>query len=102
MFNRQMMENLNYRLVGVNKDGIIHTGCYYKTIDGEYITSLLTGEKFNSDDSFVLSVQGYDARSPLMELMVYDEFENRWDPLYFHMKPDESVNSIWTDLVNTI
>jgi len=102
MFSRQMMEDLNYRLVGVNTNGIIHSGCYYKTINGEYITSLLTGENFNSDDSFVLSILGYGARSPLMELMVYDEYENRWDPLYFHMKADDTVNSIWTDLVNSV
>lgn len=82
MFGKRMFDEMNYRLVGVYKYGVVHCGSYVKTEDDESITSLETGEKFYSTQEFVNSILGLAAQNELYELISYDEETKSWVPLF--------------------
>lgn len=82
MFGKKMIDDLSYRLVGVYKNGIVHCGSYVKTDEEEAITSFETGEKYYDIYNFVASINGLGTDSELLQLIIYDEDEGCWNPLF--------------------
>ena len=85
MFGKKMMEDLNYRLVGVWKYDTLHCGIYSKSDTEESITSVETGEQFYSTRDFVANFYGLNTGDDLYECVVYDEESKTWNPLLFEM-----------------
>ena len=57
-FDKEVSANYSYLLLRVFHNCIENIGIYYKGEDGEYITSIITGEKFYTLKAFVMSIQG--------------------------------------------
>jgi len=84
IFNTQVKEEYNYLLLGVYINETFHTATYYKGCEGEYITSLLTCEKFYNLWDFAFSVLGLGCYDEWQTVFYYDpDKEIKWIPLYF-------------------
>ena len=82
-FGREVSEPFPYLLLSVSHNNIKYCGCYYKGDDGEYITSILTGEKFYSLSEFVLSIKGLEMVNEWKCCSYYDEPSDNWIPLIY-------------------
>lgn len=85
-FSNEIYEPSSYLLLSVfhkNKD---NCGSYYKGDDGEYITSIQTGERFYNLYDFVYSIKGLDTGNENMDCFFYDEIVNNWVPVNYLYK----------------
>jgi hypothetical protein len=70
----------SYLLLSVFHKNTNFCGTYYKGEDGEFITSLLTGEKFYNLRDFVISIKGLGTIDE-WDTCYFDEEEQYWFPL---------------------
>ncbi len=83
-FNKEVSKYYSYILLSVYHKGRDNCGVYNKDENGkEYITSILTGEKFYSIKDFVIDIKGYEMIDELYECFFYDEEINKWIPIEF-------------------
>ena len=82
-FGKEITDDYSYLLLSVFHKNCDNCGSYYKGQDGEYIVSILTGEKFYSVKEFVLSIMGYDMRDELYDCSFYNEEIGNWVPLHY-------------------
>jgi len=73
LFNREVSEDCSYLLLGVYYEDRYYCGSYYKNEDGEFITCILTGDKFYSLRDFVESIHGHEVFDEWYECAFYDE-----------------------------
>lgn len=82
-FNREITDNYSYLLLSVYHKDCDNCGSYYKGEDGEYIVSILTGEKFYSLKEFVLSIKGLDMCDEWSDCFFYNEEIGNWVPIMY-------------------
>ncbi len=80
-FNKEVSEDYSYLLLSVYHKNCDICGSYYKGEDGQYITSILTGEKFYTLREFVFSIKGLDMGDEWNDCFFYREDVNGWVPL---------------------
>lgn len=78
MFGKSFIKDKKYCLLAVFKNGVYHCASYNKDINCEVITSIDTGEKFYSLDSFVKSIIGLKSVNEWNECLYYNNSKNRW------------------------
>jgi len=83
MFGREISEECSYLLLGVYNKGCYHCASYTKDEEGEFITSLLTGVRFDTLRDFVVSVKGLGMVNEWNECAFYDEENGIWFSLYY-------------------
>jgi hypothetical protein len=82
-FNQEISQDYPYLLVSVYHKDCDNCGTYYKGEDGEYITSILTGEKFYSLYDFVFSIKGLGTDDEWSSSFFYNEECGEWIPLMY-------------------
>jgi hypothetical protein len=82
-FTKEVSNDYSYLLLSVYHKGCDNCGSYYKGDDGEYIVSIVSGEKFYSVKDFVLSVKGMDMGDEWQDCFFYYEEMNDWVALSF-------------------
>lgn len=82
-FNKEVSKDYSYLLLSAYNNSRDNCGSYYKGEEGEYITSILTGEKFYSVRDFVLSVKGYGIFDEITDCFFYDEEISNWVPIFY-------------------
>jgi hypothetical protein len=82
-FGKEITHNYPYLLLSVYHKYCDNCGSYYKGEDGEYIVSILTGEKFYSLKEFVSSIKGYDMGDEWLDSFFYNEEIKVWIPLIY-------------------
>lgn len=80
-FSKEISQNYSYLLLNVCHNNKNYCGTYYKGLDGEYITSILTGEKFYSLEKFISSVK--EGKDDWHYCNYYDEEIDCWFPLEY-------------------
>lgn len=82
-FNKEIDKSYSYLLLLVYKNNIDHCATYYKGVDGEYITSISTGERFYNLYDFVFSINGLATINEFMECYFYSEVCENWVPIAY-------------------
>lgn len=87
MFNKPFIKDKKYCLLAVFKNDMYHCASYNK--DSEYnevITSINTGEKFYSLQSFVQSILGLKSVNEFKECLYYNSSKKRWRSIKYLLK----------------
>jgi hypothetical protein len=82
-FNKEITNDYSYLLLSVYHKDCDNCGSYYKGQDGEFIVSILSGEKFYSLKEFVLSIKGLDMGDEWSDCFFYNEEISNWVPLIY-------------------
>jgi hypothetical protein len=82
-FDKETSTDHSYLLLRVFHNSTEHVGVYNKGSDGEYITDIISGERFYTLRAFVLSVQGLS-------------FANEWTACSFYN------DGTWNSLVELV
>lgn len=82
-FNRDIYEPYSYLLLSVFHKNIDNCASYYKGEDGEYITSITTGERFYNLYDFIYSIKGLGIINENIDCYFYDETTFSWIPIYY-------------------
>lgn len=86
MFGKSLIKDKKYLILAIRKNNILHCGVYTKSHDNfEIITSIETGEIFDSIKSFVISVIGLYTKNEYKECLYYNETKNRWRSIKYIM-----------------
>lgn len=85
-FSYESEQDYSYLLLGIYVNGEFHTASYNKSQDGEFITSISTGERFYNLASYVASFRGLNAFNEFLEVVFYDEEQHDWFPTEFLLK----------------
>ena len=80
-FGKEITDNYSYLLLSVYHNGTDNCGSYYKGEDGEYIVSILTGEKFYSLYDFVYSIKGLSTFNDWDDCFFFYEEISEWVPI---------------------
>jgi len=88
MFGRKLEKEVNYRLVSLFIRDYIHSAAYFNGADGEFITDLISGERFYSIEDFLRSQYGLRSFNPDYDFIIFDEDEEIWAPLYMFVVSD--------------
>jgi hypothetical protein len=84
MLGKRVFDKQSYLLLGVFKNGIYHCATYTDNDrDGEKITSIRTGEVFNSIHKFVESVYHRECYHEWSECHYYNEELSEWLPMLY-------------------
>jgi hypothetical protein len=85
MFGRKTIENKNYYLLSVYKNGVLYCSSYNRdSISGsETITSINTGEVFYSLKEFTQSILGFNSTLEWYECCFFNEDRGTWLQLNF-------------------
>ena len=85
MFGRKTIENNNYYLLSVYKNGVLYCGSYNRDSNSgiETITSINTGEVFYSLKDFTQSILGFSSRLEWYECCFFNEERKTWLQLNF-------------------
>ena len=87
MFGKQLIKNKKHRLLAVYKNDVYYCASYNKDHDYcEVITSINTGEKFYSLQSFVHSIIGLKSINEWNECLYYSSYKNRWRSIKYLLK----------------
>jgi hypothetical protein len=87
MFGKQLIKNKKHRLLAVYKNDVYYCAYYNKDHDYcEVITSINTGEKFYSLQSFVHSIIGLKSINEWNECLYYSTYKNRWRSVKYLLK----------------
>lgn len=79
MFGKSLIKDKKYITLAVRKNDILHCGIYTKYLGNfEMITSIETGEIFDSIKSFVVSIIGLYSKNEYKECLYYNETKKRW------------------------
>jgi hypothetical protein len=85
-FSYESEQDYSYLLLGIYVNGEFHTASYNKSPDGEFITSISTGERFYNLANYVASFRGMNAFNEFLEVVFYDEEQQDWFPTEFLLK----------------
>jgi hypothetical protein len=87
MFGKELIKNKKHRLLAVYKNDIYYCASYNNDDDYcEIITSINTGEKFYSLQSFVHSIIGLKSINEWDECLYYSSSKNRWRSVKYLLK----------------
>ena len=82
-FSKTIYTPITYLILSVFHNNIENCGSYYNGIDGEYIASIATGEKFYNVYDFVHSITGLNTGDEFNDCYFYDEITSSWIPLHY-------------------
>lgn len=82
-FNKNIYEPHSYLLLSVFHKNIDNCASYYNGEDGEYITSIATGEKFFNLYDFIYSIKGLEIINENIDCSFYDETTESWFPISY-------------------
>ena len=87
MFGKQLIKIKKNRLLAVRKNGVYYCASYDKDDDYyEVITSINTGEKFYSLQSFVHSIIGMKSVNEFNECLYYNSNKKKWRQVKYLFK----------------
>ena len=87
MFGKELIKNKKHRLLAVYKNDIYYCASYNNDDDYcEIITSINTGEKFYSLQSFVHSIIGLKSINEWNECLYYSSYNKRWRSIKYLLK----------------
>jgi len=84
-FEMSVSDDYSYLLLSVFHKGVENCGSYYKNdeTDEEFITSMMTGEKFYNVYDFIYSIKGLGTGYECDDCYFYDEVTKSWVSLYY-------------------
>ena len=84
-FGKSISDQHSYMLLSVFHNGVENCGSYNKNVetDEEFITSMMTGEKFYYVYYFVYSIKGLGTGYEYDYCYFYDEVTKSWISLYY-------------------
>ena len=85
-FTYESKQDYSYLLLGIYVNGEFQTASYNKNPNGEFITSISSGERFYNLTSYVASFRGMNTFNELLEVVFYDEEQQDWFPTEFLLK----------------
>jgi len=85
-FSYETDEDYPYLLLCIYDKGEYKTASYNKGTDGEYITSIITGERFYSLYDYIISIKGMNYFDEMYSVIFFDEDRKDWFPVKFLLK----------------